>query len=308
MGAGGVGGYYGGRLATAGHEVCFVARGPHLHALRRHGLRVEGVQNSFHLPQVTATDDPLSFGPADLVIVAVKAYDLPRAIESIKPLAGSETTVIPLLNGVDAALQIGRTIAPERVMGGLAYVSASVAEPGVIRQVSSFDRILIGELNRPAAGRGTVIESALRDAGIDARQVDDIAMELWRKYLFIAAASGVAALTGATMGTVLGDPDTRTLFIGCMNEVEALARHQGIDLPENICQETLAFVEAAGPNMKPSMLLDLEQGRPLELDALNGTAARLGRQLGVATPVNQFIYSALKFRAGGKPKPTTTTT
>ncbi len=299
MGAGGIGGYYGGRLAKAGNAVHFIARGDHLRAMRRHGLRVEGKKESFDLPRVSATDDPSQIGLVDLVLVCVKAYDLERATEAIRPLVGGETTVIPLLNGVDAPQRIGRVLGQKSVMGGLAYVSAAIAEPGFIRQVSPFDRIRFGDLPDTAAGRGAAIEAAMRHAGIDATFVDDIRSDLWRKFLFIAAASGVAALTGATMGPVLADPDTRALFVACMAEVEALAHHQGIFLPQGICGETLSFAEAAGEGMKPSMLLDLEQGRPLELDALNGTAARLGSELGVATPVNRFIYCALKLRAGG---------
>ncbi|MCZ6552420.1 MAG: 2-dehydropantoate 2-reductase [SAR324 cluster bacterium] len=299
VGTGGLGGYYGARLARAGSEVTFFARGAQLAALREGGLRVESVQEPFTLPSVRATDRPAELAPADLVLVTVKSYGLEEAVRMAAPAVGPRTAVLPLLNGVDISERIGAIVGMERVLGGLAYVFAFVAEPGVIRQVSPFDRIQFGELGGGLSERGRAIESVLRDAGIDATQVEDVRAALWTKFLMLTASAGLTALTRSTIGPIRTDPDTRALLEGCMHEVEALARKQGIALEEGIVARTLEWMEGLPGDLRPSMLLDLEQGRPLELEALNGTVARLGQKLGVPVPINRFIHAALKLHAAG---------
>jgi 2-dehydropantoate 2-reductase len=300
VGAGGLGGYYGGRLARAGERVVFIARGAQLEALRSRGLRVASMKEPFALSEVWATDDPAQVGPVDLVVLTVKAYDLEGAARAIPPLVGPHTTVLPLLNGVDIAERIGEAVGMEHMLGGLAYVFSSLEEPGLIHQTSPFDRIQFGELNGGLSERGAAIEAALRGAAIEATQVADVRAALWTKFLFLAASSGMAALTRSPIGPIRDDPDTRELLIGCMREAEALARHKGISLKEGIVEETIAFADSVPAELKPSMLVDLERGRPLELEALNGTAVRLGRELGVPTPIHHFIYAALKFHAHGR--------
>ena len=299
VGTGGLGGYYGGRLAHAGEEVHFIARGAQLAALNEVGLRVESVRAPFTLSRVHATDDPASVGPVDLVLFTVKAYGLEAAAEGSRSLVGPGTTVLPLLNGVDISETLGVVLGMAPMLGGLAYVFAYIAEPGLIRQVSPFDRIQFGELAGGTSDRCDRIEETLRHAGIDATQVEDVRAALWSKFLFLSAASGLTALTRQTIGPVRSDPDTRVLFEAAMREVAALAQAKGVRLEPDIVEKSLAFAQEAPPDLRPSMALDLEQQKPLELDALNGTVVRLGQALGVPTPVHACIYAGLKFHRDG---------
>lgn len=301
MGAGGVGGFFGGKLASAGHQVAFIARGAHLAALQRNGLRIDGSAGQITLPSVTATDDPASVGPVDLVLMTAKAYDLHSAAGQLSPMLGGETVVLPLLNGVDIAERIGAVIGQEKVLGGVCYIGASIAEPGVIKQAVAMQKIVLGEFSGEVTPRAQAVHDALQGADIQVELSRQIGVEIWSKYIFIAA-MGVCALTGSVLGPVLADPDTRALFVGCLEEIEALARKKGIPLKESIVADTLKFVEQLPGQAKPSLALSLELGQKLEVEALNGTAARLGREVGVPTPINQFIYAALKLRADGAPR------
>jgi 2-dehydropantoate 2-reductase len=299
-GAGGLGGYYGGRLAKAGNDVVFIARGEQLAALQAKGLRVESVRDPFYLSRVQASGDAKSVGPVELVLLTVKAYDLVRAAEGLLPLIGKGTAVLPLLNGVDIPERIGAVAGPEHVLGGLAYVFSYVAEPGVIKQVSPFDRIQFGETGGGLSERGTRIEATLREAGIEAEQTADIQAALWTKFMFLAPSAGMSTLTRRDIGLIRSDPDTRAMLIGAMREIEALARAKRVALKPDILAEMIARMEGMPADLKPSMALDLDRGRPLEVEALNGTAARLGRELGIPTPINSFIYGALKLHMHGK--------
>ncbi len=299
MGAGAVGGFYGGRLARAGEEVHFIARGAHLAALREKGLRVESpTVGDFELPQVNATDDPAQVGPVELVWMTTKAYDLEAGAEAMRPLIGENTVVIPLLNGVDIAERIGAVLGMEHMLGGIVQVSVAMAEPGLIRH-AVMDRLVFGELAGGTSARCEAIRETLHGAGIQAELSEDIRREIWLKYLFLSTVAGMCSLTRQTLGPVLADPDTRAMLVACFRELEALARKEGIALEEGIVEERLAMADGLPKTMKPSMLLDLERGRALELEALQGAAMRLGRKLGVPTPVNDFIYAALKHHAGG---------
>lgn len=300
MGAGGVGGFYGAKLAQAGEDVTFIARGAHLDALRERGLRVEGDQAQIALASVQATDDPAQVGTAELVLFTTKAYDLEAAARQMQPMIGAETTVLPLLNGADIAERIGAVIGQQHVLGGLVQISARIAEPGLIRQMGPLNKIVFGEFSGEVTPRAQAVLECLRHAEIPAELSPTIRSEIWKKFMFIAAAGGVCAVTGSLMGPVLADEDTRALYVGCMEEIAALARKQGVPLPESVVDDTLDFSQRVPPQTRTSMLLSLEQGQRLEVDILNGTAARLGRELGVPTPVNQFIYAALKLRAGGR--------
>jgi 2-dehydropantoate 2-reductase len=300
MGAGGVGGFYGALLAQAGEDVTFIARGAHLAALRERGLRVEGELAQVTLPRVQATDDPAQVGPVELVLMTTKAYDLEDAARRMRPLIGPETAVLPLLNGADIAERIGAVIGAEHVLGGLVQISARIAEPGLVKQAGPLNKIVFGEFSGAATPRARAIQACLSGAGIPVELSPAIRVEIWRKYLFIAAAGGVCAVTASLLGPVLADPDTRALYVACVEELAALGRKQGVALPQSAVADTLAFSDRLPPQTRPSMLLSLEQGQRLEVDILNGTAARLGRELGVPTPVNGFIYAALKLRAGGR--------
>ena len=300
MGAGGVGGFYGGRMARAGEEVTFVARGEHLKAIQGNGLKVLSESlGDFEIPGAKATDVPAEVGAVDLIWMTHKAYDLKQAAEAIRPMVGEDTVVIPLLNGLDNAEQIGAVVGMEHMMGAIVAMSAAIVEPGVIRH-NSGDRFVFGELAGGTSPRAEAIGKMLNDAGIPAELSQDIQVDLWAKYLNLTASAGLSSLTRRTIGEVLGDPDTRELFVACMKEVEALARKQGVALPEDICEQTLTRYPP-GAKTKPSMALDLERGRRLELDVFQGTAVRLGEQLGVPTPVNRLIYAALKLHKDGSP-------
>jgi 2-dehydropantoate 2-reductase len=300
VGAGGLGGYFGGRLAQAGETVTFIVRGNTLNALRARGLRIDSVQGGFELPQVQATDNPRDVAPVDCVIMTVKAYDLEGAARIVQPLVGSHTVVLPLLNGVDIAERIGAIVGLEHMLGGLAYIFSTIVEPGVIRHNSPFARIQLGELPGGISERAGAVEAAFQRAGVEAVQVPDIRAALWTKFLFLAATSGMCAVTRSPMGEVRGNPESRERFIACMREVESVARHLGIALKEGIVEETIQFADGVPPDLRPSMLNDLEKGLPLELEALNGTVVRLARPANIPVPVNIYIYDSLKRYTDGR--------
>ncbi len=307
MGSGGVGGYYGGRLAKAGEDVTFIARGPHLEAMRAKGLRVESVSGDFALESVQATDDPSTIGDVELVIVATKAYALREAAEAIRPLIaknaknneGSGTAVLPLLNGVDIAEQLGAMVGMEPMLGGLCGISTFIAEPGVIKHVSPFEFLIFGEFSGEATPRVQAIERVFKGAHIDVTLTPEIEAKLWGKFIMLAAIAGVCSVTRQMMGPMRSDPETRAMLEDAVREIEAVGRKKGVALAPDAFQVTLGMVDGFMEDGKPSMLLDLEQGKPLELEALNGAVSRMGKELGVATPVNDFIYTALKLHADG---------
>jgi 2-dehydropantoate 2-reductase len=300
MGSGGVGGYFGARLALAGEDVTFIARGAHLEAIRSGGLRVEGPLLECHLNDAKATDDPGGVGAVDLVVMSIKAYDLEGSVRAIAPMMGADTMVLPLLNGVDIAERIEPVLGAGRVLGGLCHLSAHIAEPGLIRQVGPLNKIIFGERSGEKTPRAEALREVLAGAEIPTVLSAAIETELWLKFLFLAPGAGVCSVTSLRLGELLDDPDTREMLAGCMREIEAVGRKKGVALPDDAVEETFRFYEGLPPQTLPSMALSARRGDKLELEALNGAAARLGRELGVPTPVNQFIYAALKHRAGGR--------
>lgn len=300
MGSGGIGGYYGGKLANTGQEVAFIARGAHLNALRQNGLVVRSHFGDFTLPKVQATDSPTEIGVVDLVIMAIKAYDLESATESIRPLIGENTSLLPLLNGVDIVVRIGAIIGPEKVIGGLCGLSSSIAEPGVISQVSPFEFLNFGEMSGKITPRAQAIYDVLKQAEINVTLTDNIQLAIWDKFTFLAAIAGVCSLTRAVVGKVRTDPDVRALLEGCIAEILAIGEKQGVVFEKDFAQTQMERIDGLPESMKPSMMLDLERGNRLELEALNGTVVRMGEEAGIATPVNRFIHTALKLWAGGR--------
>ncbi len=304
IGAGGVGGFFGGRLAQSGSDVIFIARGAHLDALRTTGLQVRSYHGDFSLEHVRATSDPREIGPVDYVLVCVKSWDTPAAAELARPLIGPETAVISLQNGVENEDQLAAVLGPEHVMGGLAYIIARIAAPGVIEQIGPIAKVIIGERDGRRTPRAEAFTEEARAAGIDLDLSSEIESDIWRKFLYICAFSGTCTLTRTPLGPVLRDPDTRALFVACMSEVKALADAKGIPLEHDLVQAQLARADGFPPDVTPSMLTDLQRGNRLELDWLNGAVARMGQALAVATPANQFIYTALKlWRLGPEPTP-----
>ena len=293
MGAGGVGGFFGGRLARVGEEVVFIARGEHLRALRESGLQVESVDGDFVVAPVEATDDPAAPGPVDAVLVGVKAWQVGEAARAMRPLVGSQTTVLPLQNGVEAAAQLAEVLGPEPVVGGLCRVIAERTGPGQIRHGGAEPYVALGELDNRRSERLERLRQAFEGAGVTAEIPADIHVALWEKFLLIASISGVGAVTRASLGTVLSVPETRDLLEGAMREVLTLARARGVALAAEVVPRTLAFFESLPTEGTASMQRDVVAGRPSELESQNGAVVRLGREAGVATPVHAFLYASL---------------
>ncbi len=305
MGTGGVGGYYGGMLARAGAEVCLIARGDHLTAMRREGLRVESVESGdFTVRDVFLTDDPAEAGVCDVLFFCVKTTANEAAIPAIAPMVGPDTTIISLQNGIDNAEQIAAFHGKERVMGGAVYIFSSLKGPGRVLQVDGPRRIVFGELEGGGNERGGRILSALRSAEIDAVLSEDIQAELWTKFIFICAVNGMTALTRSPLGALLSYEGTERMLRETMREVEAVGRAVGVSLPDGKEEERIKSLRAAGHDSKGSMCHDLEAGRRLEIDGQCGAVSRLGKEAGVPTPLNDFLYGALKLadlRNAGEP-------
>jgi 2-dehydropantoate 2-reductase len=298
LGAGGVGGYYGGLLAHSGQQVTFIARGEHLQAIQEHGLRVESVHGDFEIQPARATDDPAEVGPVDLALVTVKSYNLEAAAEMARPLVGPETAVIPLLNGLDAADRLAAVLGDEPVLAGLTHISSSIVAPGVIRQISPVRRITFGERNGAITPRALHIRDVLAASGAEAIVTPAVEVALWEKFVFIASISGVCCLARQPIGPVLATPETRQLYVDALSEVRAVAQAEGVVLPPDIVERTLHLTESFAPGTKPSLLVDLEAGRRLELEAMSGTVVRYGRNAGVPTPVHRVVVAALKPHEG----------
>jgi len=301
MGAGAVGSFYGAKLARGGHAVTLIVRGERLPVVRGEGLHVEQDAGAWHVP-VEATDDPAAVGPVELVLFATKAYGLDAAAQAMRPLVGPGTVVLPLLNGVDIAERVGAVVGMEPMLGGMTYIACSLAGPNTVRQGGVENRLVFGELGGGFSERGRRIQAAFEQAGVVSELSEDFQLANWSKYVLVNASNGVPPVTGMPIRAVLADTDTRALFVALLEEGEALAAAKGIRLPADIRARSIAICESFAPDFKPSLLVDLERGRPLEVEALQGTAIRLGEALGVPTPVNRRVYAALKLRAGGRPQ------
>jgi 2-dehydropantoate 2-reductase len=293
MGTGGVGGYYGGLLAQQGNEVTFISRGAHLYAIRHEGLKVKSVHGDFTVSPANATEDPAKVEPVDLILFCVKAYSTDEAAEAIRPVVGPQTVVMSLQNGIEAADRIGKVLGLEHVIGGVTWLSSAVEAPGLIRQISQFRRIVFGELDGGRSERIQSIYEVLNQTGITVEISEDIRKVLWTKLVFIAAVSGIGSLTRLPMGDYRAIPETRSLLSSLMQEVESLARAQGVSLDGDVVQKWLEFVDNAAPHIKPSMQLDVEAGHRTELESMIGVVGRKGRELGVPTPVADFVYASL---------------
>ncbi len=303
FGTGGVGGYFGGRLAQAGEQVVFIARGEHLTALRKQGLKVDSPKGDFHLKEVQATDSPAEAGEVDVVLLGVKAWQVAEAARTMLPMIGADTFVVPLQNGVDAPDQLAEVLGKEHVLGGLCHISSHIAAPGYIRHVGIEPDVAFGELdNRPSA-RCQALKEAFERAGVKAVIPEDIHVAMWEKFLFIAAISGVGAVTRAPAGVLRKVPETRALLVGAMQEIMAVAQASHIDLNESHISRTLAFIDSLPEGTQASMQRDILEGRPSELAWQNGAVVRRGRQRGVPTPIHEMIYAALlpqELRARGE--------
>lgn len=294
LGAGGVGGTFGGALARAGHSVAMLARGEHLTALRASGGIEVRTPDETYRANVKATADPAELGPADVAIVAVKTYSLAEICPAAKRLAEGGATVVPLLNGVTAVERLAAAGVPSKViLGGLAEISAARVAPGVVERMSPFQRVAIGETRGGRSERAETIAGAFREAGVDARVSEDITLDLWRKLAFIASMAAGCGLARAAIGQVREAPHGRLLFERAVNEVLAVARARGVAVKDSDATHILGFVESLAGALKPSFLLDLEAGRQTELDDLCGAVSRFGRLVGVETPVHDVATTTL---------------
>lgn len=294
FGTGGVGGYFGGRLAEAGHNVTFIARGAHLAALRERGLRVESIAGDFTIQPAQAADKPEEAGIPDVVLVAVKAWDVPAAAEALRPVIGPRALVVPLQNGVTAPEELAAALGRERVLGGLCRISALIGEPGVIKHLGVEPYIAFAGLDGQKTERVEQLRAAFAACkGVTVEVPSDIQAALWSKFLFIASISGVGAVTRQPVGVFRAAPESRALLIAALEETAAVARARGINLPNDAVQKTLAFIDNTPPVVIASMQRDIMQGKPSELESQNGAIARLGRELGVPTPTHAFIYASL---------------
>ena len=293
VGAGGVGGYFGARLAAAGHDVTFVARGEHLRAIRQDGLRVESMKGDVHIRPARATDRPHEVGPVDAVLCAVKAWQLPAALSAMPPLLGKDSVVLPIQNGVEAADEARKALGRERVLGGAAWIRAEIAAPGLIRHSGIEPRIVLGEPDGGLSARARDLASVLSQAGVAAEATADIAAVLWSKLVFIAATSAVGALVRVPVDAFRSLAPTRALLVAAMRETVAVAAARGVALGPDVLDRTLAFVDSLPAGTTSSMQRDVMAGRPSELDAQCGAVVRLGRDAGVPTPVNEFLYACL---------------
>jgi 2-dehydropantoate 2-reductase len=293
MGSGGMGGYYGGLLGRHGNDVTFIARGAHLEAIRRDGLQVKSIHGDFSVSPARATYDPSEIAVPDLILFCTKTYGTDEAVQRIKPIVGRETTVLSLQNGIDAPERIGKVVGMEHMVGGATWISSAVEAPGVIKQVSDFRRVVIGELAGGLTPRVQAIYEAFKETGITAELSDSILKVLWTKFVFISAASSFGSLTRLPVAQYRAVPETRALIVGLMREVEALARRQGVQLAADVVERSLAFMDSNGPKIKASMQLDVEAGHRTEIESMAGVISRKGRESGLETPIADTIYGLL---------------
>jgi 2-dehydropantoate 2-reductase len=294
MAAGGVGGYFGARLAQAGHDVAFVARGRHLAAIRERGLVVRSAAGDIHVASAVASDDPKSLGGVDVVLFAVKLWDTETAAAATRPLLAGGGVVIPFQNGVESIERIGAVVGAPQVMGGAAYIAATIAEPGVIAHTGKMARLCFGPVLREQEAAAQSFRAACTGAGIDAEVVADIRRVLWEKFVFLAALSGVTSATRQPIGVIRSDPDLRACFEAAMREAWTVGRARGIALTDDLIAQQMVFADGLPAEMKSSMLNDLAAGNRLEAPWLSGAVARMAKEAGTAAPVNATLYAAVK--------------
>jgi 2-dehydropantoate 2-reductase len=300
MGSGGVGGYFGARLARGGADVHFVARGPHYAAMRERGLAIEGGPQALHLPKVNVTDDPKKIGPVDIVLFCVKLWDTEAAARSLRPIMKPQTGVISFQNGVQKDDMLRPVLGNEAVMGGVAYVGTHITRPGVIAQTGSLQRLVIGEYDGRRSERLEALFQACQRGGIDVEISDDIQRSIWEKYVTLVAMSGATSSMRHTIGPIRSNPLTREFLIDLAREVVAVGRALGVKLPADYAEQRVPFFDGWPPDMTTSMHHDLQNGRPLELQWLAGGVVDLGRKAGVPTPMNRAVRDILILHAGGR--------
>ena len=293
MGTGGMGGYYGGLLAAHGQEVTFIARGDHLNAIRKNGLQVKSIHGDLEVKPANATDKPAEIGPVDLVLFCTKTYHTEAAAKAIQPIVGAQTAIVSLQNGVDSAERIGSVVGTQHMLAGATWISSFVESPGVIKQVSTFRRIVVGEMDGSTSPRLQAVYEAFKPTGIAIEISDNILKVLWTKFVFIAAVSSFGSLTRLPMGDYRAVPETRAQITRLMREVKDLAAAHAVQLDADVVEKSIKFIDDNQPHIKPSMQVDVEAGRRTELESMIGVIGRKGAKKGIPTPVADFVYASL---------------
>jgi 2-dehydropantoate 2-reductase len=299
MGTGGVGGYFGARLAQGGHDVAFIARGRQLEALRAHGLRVESPLGDAHLPDVEVTDDPAELDPVDLVLFGVKLWDTEASAGLVKPLLTERTGVVSFQNGVVKDDVLRRTLGAAHVIGGVCYIAATIAEPGLIRHSGTLQKLVFGEYDGATSPRVRQFHDACAGSGIDVEISDQIERAIWEKFVFLVGLSGTTSTSRTTIGPIRSHPRARAFLRDVMDEVVRVARAQGVPLPADYAEDRLAFTDRVPAGMTSSMHHDLERGNRLEVAWLSGDVVERGDALGVPTPCNRAIMDILSVHSEG---------
>jgi 2-dehydropantoate 2-reductase len=304
FGAGAVGGYFGGRLAQAGLDVSFIARGEHLQAIKNYGLRIESICGDFSVLPIAATDDPATVGKVDVVLLGVKAWQVQEAARTMQPMLGSHTYVVSLQNGVDAPTVIADVIGPKRTVGGLCKLICLITRPGCILHSGAEPYITFGELdNIPSERTEMLLQAFSKATGLTAEISSNIWTDIWKKFIFITPLSGLGSITRAPVGVFRQLPETRQMLLESIKEVFRVAMAHNIEVPEMIVEETMEFIDALPEEGTASMQRDIIDGRSSELNEQNGAVVRLGRVVGVKTPINAFIFHSLlplEMRARGQ--------
>jgi 2-dehydropantoate 2-reductase len=299
MAAGAVGAYFGGRMAAAGHDVAFIARGAHHDAIRRDGLGIESTLGDLHLRDVNVTDDPKQVGPVDVVLFAVKLWDTETAGQQTRPLIGPNTRVITLQNGVDSVERLAPILGDEATIGGATYVVTTIAKPGVIRHTGTTAKIHCGRLDRRPDAVLTSYVEQMKAASIDVALTDQMLLEIWKKFVVLSGTSSVTASTRQPLGVIRDDQHMRAFFFTLMHETIAVGRAVGVEFPADFPAELERLVATFPSMMRASMANDLEAGNRLEVDWLAGKVATLGRKYGIPTPAQETVYAILKpYRMG----------
>jgi 2-dehydropantoate 2-reductase len=303
MGAGGVGGYFGGRLALAGNDVTFIARGAHGEAIRRNGLRAEGVLGEFHLQPARCVRSAAEItGPADAILFTVKLSDIETAAEQLRPIVGPETTLYTVQNGVEAAETVGTILGRDKVVPGVAYISATIAEPGLIRSNAPFAGLAFGEADGRESARTKAFYEACKAANVDAVLATDITRTLWSKFAMLAPMAATTSLMRCGMGAIRSNPRSRAMLQALVEEIVAVAKAAGVGMQDSDVVATMKTFDNLPPHVRASMAHDLDIGKPLELPWLSGAVVRLGEKHGVATPTHRFVADALAPYEKGRPE------
>jgi len=300
MGSGGLGGYFGGLLAKGGTDVSFLARGAHLKAIRRDGLRIAGGPDPLHLKNVRATDDPAEIGPVDLVMVCVKLWDTEAALEQLRPLVGPDTALVSFQNGVLKDSYLRAAYDESQLIGGVAYVATTVSEPGVVSRTGPLQRLIVGEFDGRPSARVEAFHAAALAGGIDAEVSDDIRRAIWEKFVFLVGLSATTTTMRVPIGPIRENAQSRALLLDLMREAVAVGRAHGVPLPKDYAEQRLEFADSVSPEMTSSMHHDLERGNRLEVRWLSGGVVELANEVGIETPLNRAVADILAVHANGR--------